>query len=94
MHMINANSFSESQRISFIEGWKAAGGFMGDYSPANSKTPAWCAPWNRGEMIRVSGNDPRRWGAQHWNAVQNDMELEILADDEAERLWEEEHRIR
>ena len=31
MLMLNANSISESQRNAFIEGWKAAGGFMGNH---------------------------------------------------------------
>ena len=93
MQIINAVSLSESQRLDFLDGWQAAGGFMGDLDSPKSKGPAWCAPWNRGESIRVTGRDPRRWGAQHWNAVRNDVELEVLADDEAERIWEEEHRL-
>lgn len=76
---IDTTKFTEEERDLFIEGWKRAGGYMGDVeSPA-----PWCAPWESVGTIEVTGSDSKEWGAQWWEQCKD--EVEALLKEEAEQ---------
>ncbi len=60
---VDAQSFTVEQQKLFTEGWKAAGGYMGDIK---TESPLF-APWSRDECIDVVGDDPVRWGRDYWD---------------------------
>lgn len=73
---LNLETLTEEQQKAFVEGWKNAGGFMGDL-----ETPdPWCAPWFWNDEIQVQGETPEEWGADWWR--QNKAEIEALIAEE------------
>ena len=76
---------SDSKRDAFVEGWKAAGGYVGDI---HSDTP-WCAPWFWAAAITVDldtwiddGTDDayEALGAAFWQKVGPEVE-ELLEEE-------------
>ena len=61
---------TEEEREAFVNGWKNAGGYMGD---VESFAP-WCAPWEWKFAIEVEGETPEEWGASWWNKRRKDVE--------------------
>lgn len=78
---IDTTKFSDEKRATFIQGWEAAGGYMGD---AESDAP-WCCPWYCGNgEIEVTGTDVRDWGRQYWESVKAEVEDALEAERQAE----------
>lgn len=71
---LKTNTMTEEQREMFIEGWKDAGGYMGDADGYNPYP--WCAPWEYDETITVTGDDAADWGRQYWLQVRAEVEAE------------------
>ena len=82
---IDTTKFAEEERDLFIEGWKDAGGYVGDLE-AGVDCP-WCMPWFSGNgLIEVTGTEIRDWGRQYWETYKD--EVEALLKEEAERAKE------
>lgn len=80
---IDTTKFTEDEQELFIDGWSAAGGYLGD-----SESPApWCAPWASDQIIEVTGTDVKDWGRQYWKQCKD--EVERLLAEEAERSEDE-----
>lgn len=74
--------FTEEQRGEFIEGWRAAGGYMGDLE----ESPApWCCPWDYASHVDAAGT-PYEMGAQYWEQTRGDVERELQREDEEREL--------
>lgn len=79
---IDTSKFTEEEQDLFIEGWKHAGGYVGDLE-AGVECP-WCMPWYCGNVeIEVTGTDIKDWGRQYWEACKE--EVEALLKEEAEQ---------
>lgn len=79
---IDTTKFTEEEQDLFIEGWKHAGGYVGDLE-AGVDCP-WCMPWYCGNgEIEVTGTDIKDWGRQYWKACKE--EVEALLKEEAEQ---------
>lgn len=79
---IDTTKFTEEERNLFLEGWKHAGGYVGDLE-AGVECP-WCMPWYCGNVeIEVTGTDIKDWGAQWWEQCKD--EVEALLKEEAEQ---------
>ena len=79
---IDTTKFTEKEQDIFIEGWKHAGGYVGDLE-AGVECP-WCMPWYSGNVeIEVTGTDIKDWGRQYWEACKE--EVEALLKEEAEQ---------
>lgn len=79
---IDTTKFTEEEQNLFIEGWKHAGGYVGDLE-AGVESP-WCMPWYcRNVEIEVTGTDIKDWGRQYWEACKE--EVEALLKEEAEQ---------
>lgn len=81
---------SDEKRAAFVEGWKEAGGYMGD---AATDSP-WCAPWTWAGSITVDldawcaegGADAyRALGAAYWKKVGGEVIYEIEKQESAKR---------
>ena len=42
----------------------------------------WCAPWYTEEVIEVTGNDPKEWGAQYWEQCKDEIERFLVVEEE------------
>lgn len=73
---LNPKTLTEEQRDAFIEGWKNAGGVMGDQTPN-----PWCCPWYWTDEIEVEGETPYDWGASWWHTMRADV-VATLASEE------------
>ena len=73
MALINIDKLSDKQKESFIEGWEAAGGYMGDIE---SPSP-WCAPWTYCGILELKGNNAKEWGAYWWSLCEYEVETEL-----------------
>ena len=76
---IDTTKFTEEEQSQFIEGWKAAGGYIGDLEAGCP----WCMPWYWCETIEVTGTDIKDWGAQWWEQCKDEVER-LLKEDEGE----------
>lgn len=86
---IDTTKFTEEERDLFIEGWKDAGGYVGDLE-AGVDCP-WCMPWYWCETIEVTGTDIKDWGRQHWEECREEIEGNLKKEAEmAKEMAEEE----
>lgn len=86
---IDTTKFTEEEQDLFIEGWKDAGGYVGDLE-AGVDCP-WCCPWDWCETIKVTGTDIKDWGRQHWEDCREEVERLLKEDEErAKEMAEEE----
>ena len=78
---IDLYNLTDEQQELFIEGWDAAGGYMGD---GESPSP-WCCPWYSGGApdLETESDNPRDWGAQYWDLVKDDVFALIDEDNRA-----------
>lgn len=80
---LDTTKLTEDDQELFIDGWSAAGGYLGD-----SESPApWCAPWASDQIIEVTGTDVKDWGRQYWKQCKD--EVERLLAEEAKRSEDE-----
>lgn len=65
--LVSVYDYTDEQKEAFIEGWKKAGGYVGDL---DSPYP-WCAPWTYTFYIEVDAesDDPAIIGAAWWKRV-------------------------
>ena len=78
---IDTTKFTEEERVLFIEGWKDAGGYVGDLE-AGVDCP-WCMPWYWGSTtIAVTGTDIKDWGRQFWEACREEVECNLKQEAE------------
>ena len=75
---LDTKTMTEEQRAAFIEGWEEACGYIDDMG---SPDP-WCAPWYTQEIIEVTGNDPKEWGAQYWEQCKDEIEHYLVVEEE------------
>jgi hypothetical protein len=70
--MMDTECFSDKEKADFVQGWKDAGGYVGDIGSASP----WCCPWLRGNglIMEVAGT-AYEMGREHWS----DMEDEVNA---------------
>lgn len=66
---LDAQTLSVEVQNAFTQGWKDAGGYMGDL---HSESPFF-APWSRDEIIEVRGEDPYEWGKAYWNEKKEEL---------------------
>jgi hypothetical protein len=62
---VNTTSFTDEERAAFIQGWRDAGGYMGDLG----STAPRCAPWYHDEAWAEVSNEalsPQKMGAEWW----------------------------
>ena len=87
---IDTTKFTEEERDLFIEGWKDAGGYVGDLE-AGVDCP-WCMPWYWGSnTIEVTGTDIKDWGRQFWEECREEIEGNLKKEAEmAKEMAEEE----
>lgn len=87
---IDTTKFTEEERDLFIEGWKDAGGYVGDLE-ADVDCP-WCMPWYCGSnTIEVTGTDIKEWGRQFWESSREEIECNLKQEAEmAKEMAEEE----
>lgn len=79
---IDTTKFADEERDLFIEGWKDAGGYVGDLE--EGVDCPWCMPWYCGNVeIEVTGTDIKEWGRQYWQSCKE--EVEALLKEEAEQ---------
>lgn len=79
---IDTTKFTDEERDLFIEGWKDAGGYVGDLE--EGVDCPWCMPWYCGNVeIEVTGTDIKEWGRQYWQSCKE--EVEALLKEEAEQ---------
>ena len=74
---IDTREFTEEQRGAFVDGWREAGGYTGDYE---ADAP-WSCPWDYNFVIEVEGDDVKDWGAQYWAECKDEVEA-LLKEDE------------
>lgn len=78
---IDTTKFTDEERDLFIEGWKDAGGYVGDLE-AGVDCP-WCMPWYWGSnTIEVTGTDIKDWGRQFWEACREEIECNLKQEAE------------
>lgn len=82
---IDTSRLTKEEQELFVDGWAAAGGYMGDVDGDNPSP--WCCPWATKERIEVTGDDVRYWGAQYWASVKD--EINSLLAEEARSAEEE-----
>lgn len=77
--VIDLYNLTDEQKDLFVEGWDEAGGYMGD---GESPSP-WCCPWFGGSVdsIESESDDPRVWGAEYWELVQDEV-FALIEEDE------------
>lgn len=86
---IDTTKFDEEEQDLFIEGWKDAGGYVGDLE-AGVDCP-WCCPWDWCETIEVTGTDIKGWGRQFWEECREEIEGHLKKEAEmAKEMAEEE----
>lgn len=86
---IDTTKFTEEEQDLFIEGWKEAGGYVGDLE-AGVDCP-WCCPWDWCETIEVTGTDIKGWGRQFWGECREEIEGHLKKEAEmAKEMAEEE----
>lgn len=73
---LNPKTLTEEQRDAFIEGWKKAGGFMGDLDTPHP----WCCPWYWTDEIEVEGETPEEWGADYWKQCEAEIEATLATE--------------
>ena len=73
--LVRVSNFNSEQKETFIEGWKSAGGYVGDL---DSPYP-WCAPWTYRDCIEVDAenDDPAIIGAAWWKECAAEVEKEL-----------------
>lgn len=76
---IDTREFNEEQRGAFVDGWREAGGYTGDYE---AEAP-WSCPWDYNYVIEVEGDDVKDWGAQYWAECKDEVEA-LLKEDECD----------
>lgn len=72
------SNFNSEQKEAFIEGWKKAGGYVGDL---DSPYP-WCAPWTHTFYIEVDAesDDPATIGAAWWKECAAEVDAAIKGE--------------
>ena len=71
---IDTSKLTEEEQDLFVEGWKDAGGYVGDL---DTDCP-WCCPWDWGNPeLEVTGTDIKDWGRQHWEACREEIECNL-----------------
>lgn len=77
--LVYVSNYNSEQKGAFVEGWKKAGGYVGDL---DSPYP-WCAPWTHSVCIEVDteSNDPAVIGAEWWKECAAEVEKELKAQD-------------
>ena len=74
MNYVDLQDLTDEQREAFVQGWKDAGGYMGD---SDSPNP-WCCPWYWGEdHTWFKGTTPEEWGAEWWEECQGQIREEL-----------------
>ena len=78
--LVRVFDFTEEQRDAFVEGWKKAGGYVGDL---DSPYP-WCAPWTHRACIEVDAesDDPAVIGAAWWRECAAEVARELKEEEE------------
>lgn len=73
---LNTKTMTEEQRAQFIEGWE-------EVYDIGCPDP-WCVPWPwfTKEVIEVTGNDPKEWGAQYWEQCKDEIEHLLVVEEE------------
>ena len=66
---VDTSNFTVEDQKLFLQGWKEAGGFMGDM---HTESP-FCAPWSRDEIVELDGDDPVKWGRDYWEAKKEEL---------------------
>lgn len=77
--LVCVSKFNSEQEEAFIEGWKKAGGYVGDL---DSPYP-WCAPWTHRACIEVDAesDDPAVIGAAWWKECAAEVEKELKEEE-------------
>lgn len=77
--LVCVSKFNSEQEEAFIEGWKKAGGYVGDL---DSPYP-WCAPWTHRACIEVDAesDDPAIIGAAWWKECAAEVEKELKEEE-------------
>lgn len=78
---IKTTLYMEEEKNAFIEGWKDAGGYMGD---TEGPSP-WCAPWCHIRTITLEADTmppPDKAGALWWAKCRQEVE-ELLREEAA-----------
>ena len=72
--------YTDEQKEAFIEGWKKAGGYVGDL---DSPYP-WCAPWTYTFCIEVAAesDDPAIIGAAWWKVCAAGVEKQLKEEEQ------------
>ena len=82
---LDTSLLSDEEKSEFIQGWKDAGGYMGD---CDSNAPApWCMPWLHGNTrieVPQYDLDPCEQGQVHWENSKDEI-AELLAQEERQR---------
>ena len=84
--LVRVFDFTDEQKEAFIEGWKKAGGYVGDM---DSPYP-WCCPWELNDEIEVEGETLEEMGADWWRQSKAEIEALIAEEYEARAEIEEE----
>lgn len=66
---VDTSNFTVEDQKLFLQGWKEAGGFMGDM---HTESP-FCAPWSRDEIVELDGEDPVKWGRDYWEEKKEEL---------------------
>lgn len=76
---VRISDYTDEQKESFIEGWKKAGGYVGDL---DSPYP-WCAPWTYNFCVNVDveSDDPAIIGAAWWKACAAEVARELKEEE-------------
>lgn len=77
--LVRVSNFNSEQKEAFIEGWKSAGGYVGDL---DSPYP-WCAPWTYrvGIEVDAQSDDPAIIGAAWWKECAAEVAQELKGEE-------------
>lgn len=77
--LVRVSNFNSEQKEAFIEGWKKAGGYVGDL---DSPYP-WCAPWTHrvGIEVDAQSDDPAIIGAAWWKECAAEVAQELKEEE-------------
>lgn len=77
--LVRVSNFNSEQKEAFIEGWKSAGGYVGDL---DSPYP-WCAPWayRVGIEVDAQSDDPAIIGAAWWKECAAEVAQELKGEE-------------